>query len=244
MKNTGFRVTDFHTHILPGVDHGSYDLSTSLEQIRQIAAAGVDRVVATSHFYPTQLAVDEFLKKRNEACGRLLNAASGKCHLEVALGAEVLICPGIDEMEGLERLCVEGTKVLLLEMPMHNTWSDELLYTVENITELGIIPVMAHIDRYPAENVEMLMELDVKAQINTGMFGKLFFNMPKNILEYIRSGQVVAIGSDIHKTEEKQYKAFKKALNSLGDYTGEIMCRTDELLDGAEFNDVFYGKQK
>ena len=36
---------DFHSHILPGADHGSQNIRTSLAQLRHAAAAGVDTIV-------------------------------------------------------------------------------------------------------------------------------------------------------------------------------------------------------
>ena len=55
---------DFHAHILPGCDHGSSNLETSLRQIALAKAAGVDVVCATSHFYGHQSSVEHFLDKR------------------------------------------------------------------------------------------------------------------------------------------------------------------------------------
>ena len=45
-------MTDFHSHILPGVDDGSKDVEMSVAMLRTLAEQGVDRVVATPHFYP------------------------------------------------------------------------------------------------------------------------------------------------------------------------------------------------
>ncbi|MEE3459824.1 MAG: CpsB/CapC family capsule biosynthesis tyrosine phosphatase, partial [Candidatus Faecousia sp.] len=40
---------DFHAHILPGADHGSDGLETSLRQLALAEEAGVDTIVATPH---------------------------------------------------------------------------------------------------------------------------------------------------------------------------------------------------
>ena len=45
---------DFHSHILPGVDDGSASVEESLELLRMLASQGVDTVVATPHFIPTE----------------------------------------------------------------------------------------------------------------------------------------------------------------------------------------------
>jgi len=41
---------DFHSHILPRLDHGSRSESDTDGQLRLIAEMGTDTVIATSHF--------------------------------------------------------------------------------------------------------------------------------------------------------------------------------------------------
>ena len=55
---------DFHAHILPGADHGSDGLETSLRQLALAEEAGVDTIVATPHFYPQSDSFSEFLRRR------------------------------------------------------------------------------------------------------------------------------------------------------------------------------------
>ena len=42
---------DVHSHILPWIDDGSRSLEESMEMLRQEAEQGIQRVVATPHFY-------------------------------------------------------------------------------------------------------------------------------------------------------------------------------------------------
>ena len=62
-----FTTTDFHSHILPGIDDGSDSLETSLAMLRMEAEQGISRVVATPHFYPRYDSPEHFLKRRAEA---------------------------------------------------------------------------------------------------------------------------------------------------------------------------------
>ena len=116
--------TDFHSHILPGADHGSDSVETSRGQLDLIGKYGVKRVVATPHFYPQQDNVDTFLDRRRK-CAAALAEVMREGDPAVMLGAEVLICEGIDRMSGLDKLTVAGTNCILLEMPM-TRWRDEL----------------------------------------------------------------------------------------------------------------------
>ena len=63
MKKQSYDIVDFHSHILPQVDHGSISIDMSLTQLSYAKDAGVTRIVATPHFYPNVHYVDTFIKK-------------------------------------------------------------------------------------------------------------------------------------------------------------------------------------
>ncbi|MBE6563029.1 MAG: histidinol-phosphatase [Ruminococcaceae bacterium] len=222
--------TDFHSHILPGADHGSRGIEVSVKQLDLIASYGIKRVVATPHFYPERDNVDSFLERRTE-CARLLKANIREGHPDVFLGAEVLVCDGIERMEGLEKLTVYGTNCILLEMPM-TKWSIATFETIEAIRDMGLVPVMAHVDRYKPKYVEELLSLGVKAQLNPDAFSG-FFNK-KNSMRWLSEGRIVALGSDLHGADEKCYRTFASATRALGKYTEAAELSMKELLRGAK----------
>ena len=163
---------DFHAHILPGCDHGSDGWETSRRQLKLAREAGVEVICATSHFYGHHVSVESFLEKR-ERCYEELLAHAPMNAPKVLLGAEVLAFEGIDRLPDLKKLRLQGTKLLLLEMPF-NRWSEGLLDSVEAISDdEDFRIVLAHVDRYDRKAVEQLS----------------------------REGLIVAVGSDIHGTE-------------------------------------------
>ena len=220
---------DFHSHILPGADHGSDGVETSLKQLSLIASSGIKRVVATPHFYPMTDSVESFLERRAE-CTHYLHAAMREGDPEVLLGAEVLICNGIERMEGLERLTVLGTNCILLEMPM-TKWSDTTYETVQAIADMGLSVVMAHIDRYDPKDIERLMTLDVAAQLNPDPF--LSHKGRKFASYWLGAGKVAAVGSDLHMASERQYKDYITACSALGEHAKNVQDSMERLLDGA-----------
>lgn len=221
--------TDFHAHILPYADHGSDSVETSLKQLRIISSYGIKRVVATPHFYPESDNVEMFLERREDCAGELRRALRPE-DPEVILGAEVLICNGIERMEGLSRLAIPGTNCILLEMPM-TKWSDVTYDTIYAISKMGLVPVMAHIDRYDPRNIEELMRIDVLAQLNPEPF--LSHKGRKFAERWLETGRVVAVGSDLHMAHEKTYKSFSSACEALGKYAGHVERSMQRLLDGA-----------
>lgn len=190
---------DFHAHILPCCDHGSDGLKTSQQQLKLAREAGVGLICATSHFYGHHTSVEHFLEKR-QRCYEELAANLPKNSPRILLGAEVLAFDGIDRLPDLKKLRLQGTKLLLLEMPF-NRWSEGLLDSVEAISDdVDFRIVLAHVDRYDRKAVEQLFRLNhVKGQVNADNL-KRRFGM-RYLREWAREGLIVAVGSDIHGTE-------------------------------------------
>ena len=221
-------LTDFHSHILPHCDHGSDSASTSIKQLEMLESAGFKRVVATPHFYPHKQSVSSFLTKREECLNDLLSESNG-ISIALHLGAEVLICHGLEHMDCLHKLCICGTNVLLLEMPLEKSWSMDLYDTVYNIAEQGLTVVLAHTNRYPFENVAKLLENDnVFAQLNCSTVNS--FKGRALIKRTVETGKVVAIGSDIHMLDNKAVKSCEKFIKWASKYTSDIFTATNKLL--------------
>jgi protein-tyrosine phosphatase len=226
-------VIDFHAHILPHMDHGSVRTAGAVSQLAILRQAGVDEVCATSHFYPQDVLPEVFLHERKRSLECLLNAYGHEPRPRILLGGEVLICPGLENMEGLRELCVEGTNVMLLEMPFtHGDWDRSLYRTVYEIRKMGIVPVLAHVDRYPRDSIERLFEMGVNGQINCGSLIGLF--KPKHLLRWIEEGRIVALGSDLHGHDPKSYAPFIKVMNTMTDHADRVMSATATLLKDAK----------
>lgn len=222
-------IVDLHAHILPCADHGSDSAETTAQQLQMMRAAGTEAVVATPHFYPNHDTVDSFLARR-EASAKALYSLQIPDAPQVFLGAEVLVCHGLAEMKGLERLAVVGTNLLLLEMPFRR-WDSELFDTLEDIQALGLHPVLAHIDRYPRDGVERLLCAGFDAQLNSEGFKGLF--SPGRCRRYLDSGRVVALGSDLHGAAPGGYRDFQRACKKLGARADAVFERSAALLQNA-----------
>lgn len=218
---------DFHAHILPRCDHGSDGWETSRQQLKLAREAGVEVICATSHFYGHHVSVDSFLKKR-QRCYEELMAHAPKNGPRVLLGAEVLAFEGIDRLPRLKELRLQGTKILLLEMPF-TRWSEGLLDSVEAISDdEDFRIVLAHVDRYDRKEVEKLFRLNhVKGQVNVDNL-KRRFGM-RHLREWSREGLIVAVGSDIHGTETG-YKDWLTSQRRYAEDWAAIMKRTNRRL--------------
>jgi len=223
-------IIDFHAHILPGADHGSHHTSDALAQLELIRQNGTDIVVATPHFYPDADNPERFFARRAAAAERLLSRRTSEFP-RVLIGAEVAVCPFLEQMgkERLSGLCVQGTDVILLEMPTRE-WDSTLIATVQAIRKLGFTTVLAHIDRYPFEQVRRLLEDKFLAQINASALFRLFGS--SRYAQLLASEQIVALGSDLHGSAPKSYRAFAR-LRQKYPLTDAVFARTAALLRGA-----------
>lgn len=190
---------DWHTHILPGIDDGSRDTEESIKMLSELKAQGIEYVVATPHFIANAESVDEFLERRNKAYANL-TAAAGEDLPKILCGAEVKYYPGIARMEGLEKLTVGDTKILLLEMPMAK-WTK---YTLKELFELastkGLIIVLAHVERYLAmqegDTPDKLCENGILMQVNASFINGIWTK--RRALKYMAQGYFHFLGSDCH----------------------------------------------
>lgn len=208
-------IIDFHAHIQPKADHGCNSLEMSERQLLLAKQAGVDCVVAVSHFYPFQEDIDSYWARTSKARDDLANLVSNNPDLpHVMFGTEVTLCNCLDKMEGLKKLCIKDTNCILIEMPFKK-WDPKLIETLDNIKyDLGLSPVLAHVDRYNPQEIEKLFEMDIPGQIN--FYSLLRFFGRKKLLNWIKNGNIVAWGSDIHQLAPG-YKGLSKALKLVGE---------------------------
>lgn len=222
-------IIDFHSHIQPGADHGCDGIDMSKEQLLLAQAAGVDVVVSVCHFYPYKENINNFFERISPLRESLKKLVEEDTSLpQVLFGTEVTLCHGLEKMQGLHRLCIEGTNCILIEMPF-SKWDNKLLETLESIKyDLGLEPVLAHVDRYDHNEVEKLFALDLNGQINASSLVSLFGK--GKLIKWINGGHIVALGSDIHKLSN-EYKNFSRSLKILGkDKLFAIMNKSKELL--------------
>ncbi|MBR3561741.1 MAG: capsular polysaccharide biosynthesis protein [Oscillospiraceae bacterium] len=195
-------MVDIHSHILPKMDDGSRSCEESIRMLAASAEQGVDVIAATSHFYPTENSPEEFLHRRRASYDRLCEAmkADGRAFPRIVLGAEVYYFEGISSAENVELLRIEGTPLLLLEMPF-SPWTSRMVDEIKRLHERqGITVLMAHVERYERwqkEDVwDDLSEHGILMQHNAEHF--LSWRTKRKALRHLHTGRVRFIGSDCH----------------------------------------------
>ena len=215
---------DFHSHVLPKMDDGSRSCAESAAMLRESYAQGIDILAATSHFYANENSPEEFLRRRARSWEQLAEVLTDDMPA-IRLGAEVQYFEGICRVREVDLLRLEGSQVLLLEMPFC-AWSDRM---VKDVLDLNRRPdytvLLAHIERYlqwqPEEVWQELRDEGVLMQSNPSFF--LNRKTRRRALKMLEYGEVDLLGSDCHNMNTRPPElegAFRLILEKIGQ--GEI----------------------
>jgi protein-tyrosine phosphatase len=159
-------VIDLHSHLLPSVDDGSRSVEQSLAVLREMAEQGITDVCLTPHL-PASRAEAGPPPAHQRAFEALLAEAPSLPRLH--RGAEVMLDRPLTRPVALARnITLAGTRYILVEfyrLVAHETVSKALT----QVLELGLIPILAHPERYSCCSVEAVRQwrgLGAKMQVD------------------------------------------------------------------------------
>lgn len=190
--------TDWHSHILPGVDDGVRTMEESLDILRLYETLGIRSVWLTPHIMEDIPNTTAHLRER---FAELQAAYTGKVQLHLA--AENMLDNLFEErLEQNDLLPLgEGGNHLLVETSYFNPPVD-LFGVLERIKAKGYYPVLAHPERYVymgEADYRKLKEIGVELQLNlfslVGGYGK---DVERKANRLLKNGIYDMIGSDLH----------------------------------------------
>lgn len=202
-------MTDHHCHLLPQIDDGASDVNDSLEICKFLHERGFDTVLCTPHYIPhIGISLNEFTEQRGSALRSVLTEArqSGIMIPTLRLGAEVRLEQGVSQISRLDALCLEGTNLLLLELPYtgFQPWIPDEIHNVAAVH--GVRPVLAHINRYWKKYSDAQLEAVITSvegsvvQLNYECFG--FIPPAIRLRRLERYGCPTIYGTDLHMPSE------------------------------------------
>ena len=237
---------DFHTHILPGIDDGSRDIEMTARMLEIEKEQGVTHIYATPHFYAHRRSVQQFVERRSGALTKTRELLSTREDLpEITAGAEVYYFRGMGRAEQLPELCIEGTDILLLEMPFEQWHSEQYRDVLDIIRKRHLRVVLAHVERYePLQRDtavwDEIINMPLIIQMNAGSFsagltsGRYARHAAKFCIRMLESYDNCIIGTDCHNLTDRKpnlEEARKVIEKKLGTDRLQQMDRyTEELL--------------
>lgn len=215
---------DFHTHILPRIDDGSHSMEETEALLKEERAQGVDKLVFTPHFYASEMSKTSFFTKRDTAYQEVVEKLSVCEEFDkLYLGAEVYYFPGMSKADMLDDLCIQGTRVILIEMPFVQ-WTDEMYQELKYIVDKRkLTVVLAHVERYVdfqrrKKVFEMVLDLPLYVQMNGGAI--INKKKRKFAFKYLKKGNLIILGSDTHNMSVRKPN-LEEARTLIADKFGE-----------------------
>lgn len=227
-------IIDLHSHILPHMDDGSQSLKTSIELIRRLTEQGIGTICATSHYYARHESIEIFLQRRKEANFKLKAAMeyeNDSIFPEIMLGAEVAYFSGIANIAQLNKLCLSGTRTLLLELS-YTQWTPQQVEDVASLSlDYGYQVILAHPERFSHmrsywKDMERMMALPIALQINADSL--LHWGSRKLALELLNSTPRPLLASDCHNLTSRPPRLEKARLIVRKKLGVDILTRIDE----------------
>lgn len=219
-------MTDLHVHILPGVDDGSPNLSTSLEMAEMAAQSGVRILAVTPHANQTGIegVEDGYVNYESEQLEELfyrLEREINREHIPISLvrGMEIMsIGPLEKKIRERKLIPLHEGRYYLIEVPFDMA-PDGIRKRLLEFPAMGKIPVLAHPERYfcVQDTPELLYEfreMGAVLQINKGSvfgrFGEEAERTARFLLENRLAGCVAsdAHGADYRTTDMRPVRQF------------------------------------
>ena len=171
----------------------------SRRMLEEAVRQGVNVMVATPHFYGDSDRIERF-QKRREAAGEMVLPMARELGIEVVLGAEVAYFDNMSQAEGLDRLTLGDSRIMLVEMPFRQ-WSRREIQELERLLHDGYQLILAHLERYlgfqkDKSILESIWKQPILIQLNAeSLLG--FWNGQKAV-KLFKEGRAHLLGSDCH----------------------------------------------
>lgn len=195
--------TDMHSHLLPGIDDGSPDITTSLELIRGLEDLGYKRLITTPH------AMEDLYPNNRETIQAAFMALNDEMVVvqpesKVQFAAEYMLDGNIENLleKRLPLLTIKDNWVLVefsfVSPPLY------LKETIFNLQVQGYQPILAHPERYGyyhqhPKTYAQIKSLGFLFQSNLLAFSGYYGNSVKQAAEYlVQEGLIDLLGTDLH----------------------------------------------
>jgi protein-tyrosine phosphatase len=193
--------TDIHSHLIPGIDDGVQETSTSVSFIKQLHELGIKKIITTPHVmmdrYPNSVTTLEEPFKHVQAA-----LAEAQINIPFKYAAEYYLDEHIEDLMKQPLLTLNG-ELLLVEISFMSP-PPQLHNWLFNLEAQGYRPIMAHPERYgyghnDFDLYHQFKKMGCLLQVNllslTGYYGKSVQQVAEKL---IADNMIDYIGTDLH----------------------------------------------
>ena len=215
---------DLHAHILADTDDGAGSFEESVALLYEAKKAGFSGVICTPHYMQQFYERDvNYINDRMQE----LSLDSKRIGIHLYRANEVYIFNEICKfIEDKRVTTINGSKYVLLELPLTETPINNTIEIVEEIVKNGYVPIIAYPERYPyvQKNIEFAKELLRKGALLQANYASIdgYYGVQakKTIIKLLKNKMIQFLGSDVHE-KRTIYINMQKYIKALSKYLSE-----------------------
>lgn len=222
---------DVHSHVIPKIDDGAESFEEAYTMFLEAKNAGFTDIISTSHYVENYYEADSI--KRHawiEAINKVLK--ENEVEINLHCGNEIYITQNLIKLiKEKKASTLAESKYVLFELPMNNNvkYLNEVIFEIKS---LGMIPVIAHPERYTyvQQNPNLLISLIEQGVLFQGNYASIigyYGNYAKNtIKKLLKADMIHFLGSDCHKK------------NDIYSKMSEIIVELEKILDRTKIDEL------
>ena len=228
-------MVDIHSHIINEIDDGSRSIEMTINMLKKAEESGTTDIIATPHFMRGRFEVEykEVIQKTEEL-KKIVK--ENNIDINIYVGQEVYYSKNLLEYYNDKIIgTINNTKYMLIELPMLGFDIDEVINTIYELQIRGIVPIIAHPERYKPfikkpSMINALINEGMLFQMNAGSIAGDFGNdVKKTATKYLEHNIYSFIGSDAHRDKGRDTD-MSEALNILESYERKVFINNGKAM--------------
>lgn len=224
--------TDIHSHVIWGVDDGAEQKAETFRMLKEAVEDGIGRIICTPHVTP---GVYEFPEEtfQEHFWQAIEYIAKEKLPLQLFRGAEILYTDNTPRLLREKQIAtMAGTNYAMIEFSPTDS-KEHIFDALQKVSGAGVIPVLAHMERYPAiGKFELVKELKsrfrVMMQVNARtLTRKQPFWRRKYFDSLFTEGLIDFVATDTHAMPGRE-TCMTAGMKNLREKYGDMIARKIE----------------
>lgn len=223
---------DIHTHLLPDIDDGCENFTDAITALKEAYTKGIDSIILTPHYIKGTKFVCNNKNKKEIFIKLQEKVLENNIKIELYLGNEVYFENNLYELiNNGEVMTLNDSKYMLFELPMNNIVNN-LKEVIFSLRSKGIIPVIAHPERYyyfqeePSKLITLIKQ-GCLFQGNLGSLIGLYGPKAKKCIKILLMHDLIHfMASDVHHANSKNYILLDSAIKELFNIVGKKEAKT------------------